>query len=136
MNRTSLVLCVSLASTLLAAGCRKTSFGAGCEKSAELGAPWTDLALPIEEDKTRVCSSSPEELKLRSYSWTSASEAQPAFEKVMLAAGYTKDRCAAAACYYDKAGFTVSVHPIEFKVKSKNLVTVVMSRKPDPRQMR
>lgn len=131
MKKTAVVLCLSLAASLMLAGCRKTSFGTGCEKSAELTAPWTELKLPLDEKKARVCSSTTDELKLRSYSWTSVSEAQPAFEQVLVAAGYSKDRCSGQACYYDKGGNTVSVHPIEFKVKDKPLITVIMTQKPD-----
>lgn len=132
MNRSVCALCLSLISLVTVSGCRRTYFGAGCEKVAELGAPWKDLGLPIDEDKTRVCSSTVEELKLRSAQWGTAGEAHPAFEQALLAAGYTKDRCTGPACYYDdKAGATVSVHPIDFKVKGKTLITVVLGVRPD-----
>jgi hypothetical protein len=131
MKKTAAVLVISLALPLAASGCRKTSFGAGCEKSAELTAPWTELGLPLDEKKARVCASSATELKLRSYSWTSIAEAHPAFEQVLVAGGYTKDRCTGPACYYDKDGNTVSVHPIDFKVKDRSLITVVMAMRPD-----
>jgi hypothetical protein len=130
MKRNAVFFGVALACSL-SAGCRKTKFGAGCEKSADLSAPWTELSQPNEEDKTPVCSTTPDELKLRSYTWTSAEEAQPAFEKVLTAAGYQKDRCSGPACYYDKAGTTISVHPIPFKVEKKSLITVVLTQRPD-----
>jgi len=124
MKTFAVALLLSL--TAAATGCR-TNYGAGCEKSADLTAPWTDLALPIDEDKTRVCASSAQELKLRSTSWSSADEAQPAFEKALAAAGYARQRCSGAACYYDKAGHTIGVHPMEFKVKKTTLITVALS---------
>lgn len=130
MNRSVMALCLSLVALAAASGCRRTNFGAGCEKAAELGAPWKDLGLPIDEDKARVCSSSAQELKLRSAQWGSAGEAHPAFEQALVAAGYTKDRCTGPACYYEKAGERVSVHPIDFGVKGKKLVTVVLGVKP------
>jgi hypothetical protein len=135
MKRNAVLLGV-LITCSLSVGCRKTQFGAGCEKAVDLGAPWTDLALPLDEDKTRICSSSPDELKIRSYTWKSAEEAQPAFEKVLSAAGYQKDKCSGQACYYEKAGLRVSVHPIPFKVDKKSLVTVVLTVRPDAARKR
>jgi len=132
MKRTALLLCLSLAASL-ASGCRKTSFGAGCEKSVDLTAPWTELGLPLDEEKTRVCASSAQELKLRSYVWKSAGEAQPVFENVLVAAGYKKDRCTGGACWFDKTDHTVGVHPMEFKVKKSTLVTVALTWRPDSR---
>ena len=134
MKKTAVLICLSLASSLAASGCKKTSFGSGCEKSVDLTAPWTDLKLPLDEKKARVCQSTADELKVRSYSWTSASEAQPVFEQALTAAGYTKDRCLAQACYYGKAGTKLSVHPMDFKVSGKSLVTVVLDIKPDARK--
>lgn len=132
MKRIALLLCLSLVAAT-AAGCRKTSFGAGCEKAVDLTAPWTELGVPLDEDKTRVCASSAEELKLRSYVWSSAGEAQPVFENLLVAAGYSKDRCTGGACWYKKAGTSVGVHPMEFKVKKSTLVTVVLTSRPNSR---
>jgi hypothetical protein len=126
-----IVSLVSLVSLAAATGCR-TNYGAGCEKEAGLTAPWTELGLPIDEDETRVCASSAQELKLRSSSWKSAGEAQPAFEKALAAAGYAKERCNAQACYYERGGQSIGVHPMEFKVKKSTLITVVLSVRDKP----
>lgn len=120
---------LAVLSTTALVGCGK-KYGAGCEKAAELSAPWTELGLPVEGN-TRVCSSSSDELKLRSWEWDTKEEAQTALETAILAAGYSKDRCTGQACYYDKDGYTVSVQPIDFKMDKKNLQTVVMRHQKD-----
>lgn len=118
----------------LVPACKKTRFGVGCEKAAALTSPWTELSLPIDEDKTRVCESSAESAKLRSYTWTTASAAHEAFKTTLLAAGYVEDRCSGPACYYDKDGWQVAVQPATFKVKKKDLVTIALRRRQDSTQ--
>ncbi|MEM6996382.1 MAG: hypothetical protein AAF721_38105 [Myxococcota bacterium] len=127
-NRTLLSLCML---TLSLSACKKTRFGVGCEKATSLTAPWTELSLPIDPDKTRVCESSSDALKLRSYTWTEPGPAKAAFQSAIEGAGYTQDRCTDKACYYDKDGMTVSVQPQTFKVKKRKLVTVMLRSRKD-----
>jgi hypothetical protein len=128
MERARIAFTTTLLAALVATAtaCGRTSFGHGCEKAVELTAPWTDLKLPLDEKQARVCESSAQEVKIRSYAWTKPDEAQTAFEQALSAAGYAKDRCTGAACHYKKDGQTVSVHPMDFKVKNKKLVTLVV----------
>jgi hypothetical protein len=134
MQARILVLGFMLVTTV--SGCGKVAFGNGCDKAVDLVSPWTDMALPLEDGKARVCEASTEALKLRSYTWKSKEEAGPALEQAMVAAGWAKDRCTAQACYYDKDGFEVSVQPMDFEVKDKKLVTIAMHHKADARQAR
>lgn len=131
-NNTKWSLClVALAFAL--PGCKK-QWGAGCKKSSSMSGPWTELSLPVDESKTRVCESSSDALKLRSYEWSTVDSAQSAFESSLTAAGWAKDRCSDKACYYDKDGYQVSVQPSEFKIKRKKLVTVQLRHRKDPTQ--
>ena len=116
------------------AACKKTKFGAGCEKSTALTSPWTELSLPIDEKETRVCESSADSAKLRSYAWTKTSDAQSAFESALTSGGWAKDRCGDKACYYDKDGYQIAVQPAEFKIKKKKLVTVMLRHRKDSTQ--
>lgn len=128
---TRVVLAVAM---LALAACGKTKYGAGCKRATELTSPWTSLDLPIDEKKTRVCESTSDELKLRSYVWTTKSEAQGAVDAALTARGWTKDRCSEQACYYDKDGYQVSVQPSEFKLERKKLMTIMMRHREDPTQ--
>lgn len=123
MNIQITVILLAVAAT----GCSK-KYGVGCKKEVEMTAPWTELGLPIGDD-TRVCESGSDMLKLRSYAWTKEDEAQKAFAAALDARGYQKDRCTQQACWYDKDGWRVSVQPMDFKVKKKKLVTVVLRRR-------
>lgn len=134
MKTLSFTGAVMLATLAAVPACGKTKFGVGCEKAVQLTSPWTDLSLPIDEKKTRVCESSSDSLKLRSYTWTTESEAQSAFKAAMTGAGWVEDRCGDKACYYDKDGYQVSVQPAEFKIRKKKLVTIMMRRRKDPTQ--
>jgi hypothetical protein len=120
----------------MVSGCGKVAFGNGCDEAVDLVSPWTGMALPIEDGKARVCEASADELKLRSYTWKSKEEAAPALEQALVGAGWTKDRCNAQACYYDKDGLEVSVQPMDFEVKDKPLVTIAMHVKTDAKQAR
>lgn len=122
-------LLASTLSLLWGSGCRRTQYGVGCEEAVELGAPWAEMELPIDAAETRVCASSHDELKLRSHTWTTAEDATPAFETALVAAGYAKARCSGATCYYERDGTRVSVQPLEFRVKNKRLVTIVLRRR-------
>jgi hypothetical protein len=117
---------LGLALLAASSACGKTNFGSGCEKPAELTAPWTDMGLPIDASLTRVCESTAADLKLRSYAWKGKDEAGAALESALTSAGWTKDRCTGQACYFDKDGFQVSVQPMDFEVKKKTLATVAM----------
>ncbi len=44
-----------------------------------------------------------------------------------------KDRCTGGACWYKKAGASVGVHPMEFKVKKSTLVTVALTSRANSR---
>jgi hypothetical protein len=116
--------------------CGKVDFGTGCEKAVDLQAPWTEMGLPLEDGQARVCEASADELKVRSYTWTTKEEALPALKQALVAAGWAEDRCNQQACYFDKDGFEVSVQPMDFQVKKKKLVTIAMRHKADPRQAR
>ena len=133
-SKQSLLIVGQAVLLVLGGACGKTDYGSGCEKATDLGAPWTGMSLPLDDKKTRVCESSAEELKLRSYAWTSKDEAGPALEQALVAAGWAKDRCTEQACYYDKEGYEVSVQPMDFEVKKKKLVTIAMRHKEDARQ--
>jgi len=129
-----LLMTLAVGALTAGTGCGKASYGAGCEKKAELTDPWTDLDLPIDEKKTRICKSKDNELKLRSYDWKSKDDAQSAIASALESAGYEKDKCSDNACYYDKDGYQISVQPIDFKVKKKKLQTVVMRYRKDATQ--
>lgn len=121
---------VSSFAAVAVVGCGRTQYGVGCEKAVELGSPWLEMKLPIDESQTRVCDATADGLKLRSHVWSRAEEAAPAFEAALVAVGYTKDRCSGATCYYQNDGERVSVQPIEFRVKrNKRLVTVILRRR-------
>jgi len=122
MMITGLALC---AVTLTA--CSK-KYGAGCEKETTLTEPWTGLGLPIDKEETRVCESSGDKLKLRSHAWNSRDKAFAAFDSALTSAGYAKDKCISQACYYVKDRDRIGVQPIEFKLKKKRLVTVILNR--------
>jgi hypothetical protein len=116
------------------AGCGKTQFGVGCEKAVPLTSPWSELGLPIDEKQTRICESTSEGLKLRSYAWSAEDAAMSAFTTALKSAGWAEDRCSGRACYYDKDGFQVSVQPEPFKIKRKALVTVMLHHRADATQ--
>ena len=126
-------LCFVMSLLVLTPACKK-KFGAGCEKATSLTTPWTGLQLPIDEAQTRVCESNPDSLKLRSYAWDTASEAQSTIASALGSGGWAKDRCGEKACYYDKDGYQVSVQPMDFKIRKKKLVTVMLRHRADPTQ--
>ena len=115
----------------LGSGCGRIDYGQGCDKPSELTSPWTELNLPIDEKQTRVCASSGDELKLRSYAWKSEAEAQQALATAVEAAGYKKDKCSQQACYYDKDGYQISIQPMDFKVRKKTMQNIVLRRRTD-----
>jgi hypothetical protein len=115
MKRLTALVLVSTVAALAAPGCKKKkNWGKGCEKAAEMTSPWTELGLPIDPDDTRICESSPEEIKLRSFVWKNVDEIFAAFEAPLLAAGYEKDECKGPTCHYEKGDVRVAVQPFEF----------------------
>lgn len=126
------IILIALAAVLGA--CGKTRYGAGCKKATEITSPWSSLGLPIDEKKTRVCESTSDALKLRSYVWSTKQAAQDAVGAALSAQGWTEDRCSEQACYYDKDGYQISVQPAEFKLERKQLITVMMRHRKDPTQ--
>jgi hypothetical protein len=113
--------------------CGRTNFGTGCEKAVELTSPWKEMSLPIDGGQARVCESSGEELKLRSYTWSAKADAAAALKASLTGAGWSESRCNGEACYYGKDGFEVSVQPMDFEVKDKKLVTIAFRHRADPK---
>ena len=124
MKITTTAFCLAL---LFAGGGCKKKYGAGCERAVDLTAPWTELALPIDGDETRICESGSQRLKLRSYRWKERGTAAAAFDSALAGAGLTKDRCNQQACYYVKGDQKIGVQPMDFRVGKKRLVTVVLT---------
>lgn len=120
-----------LSISFVLASCGRSDYGSGCEKGVEPTAPWTEMGLTLADGNTRVCKVSPDELTFRSYAWKNKEEAAAALEQTLVASGFVKDRCSGPACYFDRGGQEVSVHPMDFAVKKRKLVTAVMHLRAD-----
>lgn len=105
----------ALAMALVPLGCGERDYGPGCKKPVPMTAPWTEMSLPVDEQETRICASSPSELKLRSYEWTSKARAQATLTAAAIRAGYGKDRCSDKACYFVDDGKRLAIQPMDFK---------------------
>lgn len=121
MHRTASAVALFLALALVSGCKKKQSWSPGCQKAAELTAPWKDLNLPVGNG--RVCESDESRAELQ-YLEGDRPGWEKKFEETMVAAGLTKDRCSDASCTYQKDDLKATVQVIQ----AKKWVTVIVRK--------
>jgi hypothetical protein len=97
----SAVFCaLAAAASVSASACGKRQrYSPTCTSNHELVSPWSELALPVSDG--RVCKSDAKGIEVQFLSGT-ADERFEAFEKQVLAAGFTKAECVDRRCVYKR----------------------------------
>ena len=125
-----IAIVVAVVAVFTTAGCSKKHYSANCSRGVALVPPWDAMKLPVN-DNTRVCSANDLKVDLEHLDGDRAGW-EHAYEAMMTAQGFTKDRCSSTSCNYSKAGEKVSVQINQVANGKKAKTIVHLSRTPGP----